>query len=174
MRKLITVSLGVLLIASIGCGGSGKSSASNVDLANVDAKKLNLTLTDVNDQEHNMRRNLGKVVILDFWDTWCGPCRKEIPHFIELYDEYKDQGFEMVGVAFARNGKDAVKKFTEQNKINYLSTIGNDQAYAIFGRPRSIPTTYIIDKNGEIAETVVGYRPKEFFESKIKALLAAS
>jgi cytochrome c biogenesis protein CcmG/thiol:disulfide interchange protein DsbE len=112
-------------------------------------------------------------VILDFWDTWCGPCRKEIPHFVELYDQYKDDGLEIVGVAFARKGNDAVKQFGEQYKINYTSAVFNDEAGQMFGRPRSIPTTFIINKQGEIAETVVGYRPKAFFEGKVKELLAA-
>jgi thiol-disulfide isomerase/thioredoxin len=171
MRKLFAISLGVLLIASVGCGESGKA---KVDIANVDAKNLNLTVMDVNDVEHNLRQHLGKVVIIDFWDTWCGPCKKEIPHFVDLYSQYKDQGFEVVGVAFGRNGKEAVKQFGTQIKMNYTNALFNDEAGNIFGRPRSIPTTFIIDKKGQIAEKVVGYRDKSYFENKIKELLAAS
>jgi len=171
MKRFVSITLGIMLIASIGCSGTAKK---EIDLANVDAGKLNLTLTDVNDQSHNLRQHLGKVVIIDFWDTWCGPCKKEIPHFVELYDEYNAQGLEIVGVAFGRKGKGAVKKFGEQYKINYTNAMFNDEAGAIFGRPRSIPTTYIIDRKGQIAEKITGFRNKEYFETRIKELLQAS
>lgn len=166
-RKLLIISLGILLLFAVGCSKKAEQTPA-------DAGKLNLTLVDVNDQEIDLRQHLGKVVILDFWDTWCGPCKKEIPHFIDLYDRYNSQGLEIVGVAFGRNGKNAVKSFGEQFKMNYPNTIFNDEAGRIFGRPRSIPTTYIIDKKGQIAETVVGYRDIGYFETKIKQLLAAS
>ena len=169
MNKLITITLGILFLGTLGCS----TKADNV-AANADAKKLNLTLMDVHDQEHNLREHLGKVVIIDFWDTWCGPCKKEIPHFVELYDRYNSEGLEIVGVAFGRNGKNAVKKFGDKYNINYANTMFNEEAGKLFGRPRSIPTTFIIDKKGEIAEKVVGYRDIKFFESKIKELLAAS
>lgn len=166
MKKLLFISLGTLLLFAVGCSKKVETPA--------DAGKLNLTLVDVNDQQLDLRQHLGKVVIIDFWDTWCGPCKKEIPHFIDLYDRYNSQGLEIVGVAFGRNGKGAVKSFSEQYRINYPSTMFNEDAGRIFGRPRSIPTTYIIDKKGQIAETVVGYRDISFFENKIKQLLAAS
>jgi thiol-disulfide isomerase/thioredoxin len=171
MKKLFAISLGILIIASVGCGESGKA---KVDVKNVDAKNLNLTVMDVNDVEINLRQHLGKVVIIDFWDTWCGPCKKEIPHFVDLYSQYKDQGLEIVGVAFGRNGKEAVKQFGVQYKMNYTNALFNEEAGTIFGRPRSIPTTFIIDKKGQIADKVVGYRDKIYFENKIKELLAAS
>jgi thiol-disulfide isomerase/thioredoxin len=168
MKKLAIISLGILLLFSVGC--SKKTEVA----VNTDAKNLNLTLMDVNDQELDLRQHLGKVVIIDFWDTWCGPCKKEIPHFVDLYDRYNSQGLEIVGVAFGRNGKAAVKSFGDQYKMNYSNTLFNDEAGALFGRPRSIPTTFIIDKKGEIAEKVVGYRDIKFFEDKVKELLAAS
>jgi thiol-disulfide isomerase/thioredoxin len=168
MKKLAIISLGILLLFAVGCSKKAEVSSS------ADAGKLNLTLMDVHDQEHDLRQHLGKVVIIDFWDTWCGPCKREIPHFVELYDRYSNEGLEIVGVAFARSGKNAVKSFGEKYNINYANTLFNDEAGRIFGRPRSIPTTFIIDKKGQIAEKVVGYRDIAFFENKIKELLAAS
>ncbi len=135
---------------------------------------LNFALMDINDRPVDMRKHLGKVVIVDFWDTWCGPCRKEIPHFVELYSQYQGKGLEIVGVAFGRQGKDAVRKFGDDMGINYTSTLFNEEAQKIFGAPNSIPTTFIIDQNGEIVEKVVGYRDKAFFEGKIKSLLKLS
>jgi cytochrome c biogenesis protein CcmG/thiol:disulfide interchange protein DsbE len=171
MRRIAALSLAVLLLVSIGCGQSGKDQAAAIPQ---DAKMLNMTLTDVNGSPINMRQHLGKVVILDFWDTWCGPCQREIPHFVELYNQYKDKGLVVVGVAFARQGSEAVKQFGGRVNMSYTNAIFNDEAKALFGSPPSIPTTYVIDQKGEINEKVVGYRDKSYFENKIKTLLKIS
>ncbi len=143
--------------------------------------------TNTNSQEYNQKYNAtfhsldgeaiqlsdyqGKVVILDMWDTWCPPCRMEIPHFIELYDEYGDQGFEMVGLAFGREGEQAVRKFVDDYGINYTSGLMSQDIVAKFGQPRSIPTTYVIDQNGNIYKKYIGYKDKSVFENDIKTLL---
>jgi thiol-disulfide isomerase/thioredoxin len=157
------------MLATVGCGKSADKTTGRAD-----AKMLNLTLVDVNNNTVDLSDHLGKVVIVDFWDTWCGPCKREIPHFVELYEEYQPQGLEIVGVAFARQGPLAVKKFSERYNINYACALMNEDARRLYGSPPSIPTTYIINQKGEISEKVVGYRPKEFFEQKIRALLDLS
>lgn len=170
MRKLISLFLMVFLSVQFGgCKPAAKSSS--VDIPK-DAKMLNLTLSDVDGGTVDLRQFYGKVVILDFWDTWCGPCRREIPHFAELYKEYQDDGFVMVGVAFARRGNQAVKDFGKQYGINYHNTIFNQDASRLYGKPPSIPTTFIINQQGELHKKVVGYRDKSFFEKEIKKLLA--
>lgn len=115
----------------------------------------------------------GKILLVDIWDTWCPPCKAEIPHFIELYDEYNDQGFEILGIAAGRNGKQAVKEFVKEYNVNYPNALGNAEVFQGFGGIRSIPTTFLIDKDGTIYKKYVGYRPKEVFENDIKALLAS-
>lgn len=167
MKRIALIALTVLAAVSIGCGQSGKTAVKTATNAN----SLSFAVNDVNDRAIDMRQHLGKVVIVDFWDTWCPPCKKEIPHFIELYSQYKGQGLEIVGVAFGRNGKEAVRQFTQQSGMNYTSALFNEEAQKIFGAPQSIPTTYIIDKKGNIVEKVVGYRDKSYFEEKVKALL---
>lgn len=164
MWRVIALSLAALMMISAGC----KETKPKVSK---DAKMLNFTLTDINNRKIDMRQHLGKVVIVDFWDTWCGPCRKGIPEFVELYNEYNPKGLEVVGVAFGRNGLDAVKQFSSDYKISYTSALFNEEAKSIYGSPPSIPTTYIIGRNGEVAEKVVGYRPKDYFEQKIRTLL---
>jgi thiol-disulfide isomerase/thioredoxin len=167
MVRLAAFTLAVLMVVSVGCGQSAKQLPR-------DAKSLSFTVTDLNDQPVDMRQFLGKVVIVDFWDTWCGPCRREIPHFVDLYAQYKPQGLEIVGVAFARQGKAAVKQFTSDFKINYTSALVSDEAVRLFGAPSGIPTTYIIDQNGNVVEKVIGYRDKSYFEQRIKSLLKIS
>ena len=166
MKRIAMVSLAILMVLAAGCASKPKTPKN--------ANSLNFAVMDVNDKPIDMRQHLGKVVIVDFWDTWCPPCRQEIPHFIELYSQYRGKGLEVVGVAFGRNGKEAVRQFTQDNGMNYTSTLFNEEAQKIFGAPQSIPTTYIIDQQGNVVEKVVGYRDKSYFEAKIKSLLKLS
>jgi len=156
--KIATVLLALALTISLGCSSAPKTPKN--------ANMLNFSVSDINDRPIDMRNYLGKVVIVDIWDTWCGPCRMEIPHFVDLYSRYKGKGLEIVGLALARQGKDAVKQFTTQNGMNYTSAIYNDEAQKLFEPPAGIPTTYIIDQNGNVVEKIVGARDKEYFEQK--------
>jgi peroxiredoxin len=111
----------------------------------------------------------GKVVILDFWATWCPPCRMEIPGFIDLQKSYGAKGLQVVGVALDQ--PDRVKSFVAANGINYPVVLGNNQIVSSYGGITGIPTTFLIDKEGRIVEKFEGMRPKETFETAIKKLL---
>lgn len=113
----------------------------------------------------------GHVIILDFWATWCGPCRQEIPGFVELYNQYRDKGLVIIGVSLDQQGWKAVKPFMQQFRINYPIVLGNNKVVNDYGGIRYIPTTFIIDRNGKIVEKVVGYHPKSYFQSRIQPLL---
>jgi len=132
---------------------------------------LNFTLKDLNGKEVDFSQFKGKVLIIDIWDTWCPPCRMEIPEFIELYSEYKDKGFLMIGVAIGREGINSVKNFIKEYKINYDNYIFDEKLFKIFGRFRGIPTTYVIDKDGKLYKKYTGYTAKSVFENDIKKLL---
>jgi len=113
----------------------------------------------------------GKVIILDFWATWCGPCRMEIPGFVELYAKYKDKGLEIVGVALDRGGELAVGPFAKQYGMNYIIVFGDRKITQKYGGIPGIPTTFIIDRDGNVVGKHIGYAPKEAFEGVIKKLL---
>ena len=113
----------------------------------------------------------GKVIILDFWATWCPPCREEIPHFIALYDKYKSKGLEIIGVALDRDGVAAVQPFAKEKGINYPIALGDEKIAQAYGGILGIPTTFVIDRQGRIVQKYVGYRDEQVFESAIQSLL---
>lgn len=109
----------------------------------------------------------GKVVLLNFWATWCGPCRREIPDLIQISKELAPRGVLVVGVALdqGENRTTVVSNFVEKNAMSYLQLIDNDafKLKSAFGGFQSIPTTFIIDRNGSIAQRIVGMQSKEAF-----------
>lgn len=114
----------------------------------------------------------GNVRIVDFWATWCPPCRKEIPHFQTLHETYGDKGLTVIGISLDKNGVEAVKPFAEQVKMTYTSVIGNPQIGQAYGGIQYIPTTFVIDKQGRIYQKYVGFNDYATFERDVKTLLA--
>ena len=170
MRRQIFATFAITaLILAIGCGGGEAQSTAKTNPNSV----LNFTLKNLDGEAVDLSQFHGKVVILDVWDTWCPPCRKGIPEFVQLYDQYKDQGLQIVGIALGRKGLPEVKKFVADYNVSYLNVIGEPIIYDIFGKISGIPTTFVIDKQGKIHNKYVGYRPKSVFENDVKQLLAS-
>ena len=113
----------------------------------------------------------GKVVILDFFATWCGPCKIEIPWFVEMERKNKDRGFSVLGVSMDDEGWEVVKPFLSDLGVNYRVVIGNDATASQYGGVDALPTTFIIDKEGRIAAVHVGLTGKKDFLDAIEQLL---
>lgn len=138
--------------------------------ADVSKPADDFTLTDINGIEKKLTDFKGKVVILDFWATWCPPCKMEIPHFVDLYSDYKVKGLEVVGVVLSWQNKQEIEKVIKENNINYTILLGNDEIMSIYDI-KAFPTTFVLDKNGTIVKRYIGYRKKEVFEQDIQGLL---
>ncbi len=125
----------------------------------------------------NLSDYKGKVVILDFWATWCPPCRKGIPDLIEIKKEMKGKDFEIIGISldsFTRGGatKDDVVPFIKSHGINYPIVLGDPSIAQRYGGIRSIPTSFVIDKEGYILSYYQGLVPKQRFLDDIKKAIA--
>ena len=176
-----------VMLGLVGCSGEAVSKKNEKQLSNdfqETAKIKNslpedvnwgnapdFTLLQLDGESFTLSSLKGKVIILDFWATWCPPCRKGIPDFIDLQEEYKEQGLEIVGVLLDQGKKSSLESKVEKMGINYIVVLGGREVTQAYGGVRAIPTTFIIDKDGNIIKKFVGYTPMSTFESEIKKLL---
>jgi peroxiredoxin len=146
---------------------TGAACAANAPHAN-----LAFTLKDTAGRDVRLADYRGKVLLLDFWATWCGPCRVEIPGFVQMYDKYKARGFEVVGVVVLDQFSNA-GPFARQFKMNYtiLNGDGRDDIEDAYGPLFALPTTFIISRDGRICHKHIGLTARETFETAIKSLL---
>jgi thiol-disulfide isomerase/thioredoxin len=130
----------------------------------------------VNGKEISLKDMKDHVLIVNYWATWCPACRDEVPGLIELYSEYKDKKFAVIGISVDKGGESVVKEFIEEFGINYPVIMNTKQLQSYFekaaGRPiRGIPMSAIIDRKGEVVSVHVGFRSKDIFEQEIQKLL---
>ena len=115
----------------------------------------------------------GHVLILDFFATWCQPCRLSIPHLVEMNRKYGKQGLQILGLSVDEDGERVIKAFTDEFRVNYPLALAGDPATVAFG-VRSVPVMYLVDKKGKIVEVYRGYSDDmaRSVEQSIKRLLA--
>ena len=113
----------------------------------------------------------GKVVVLDFWATWCAPCRGEIPGFIALQKKYAAQGFTVIGVSVDEAGLKTVRAFAEKKSVNYPVLLTDNKIVEAYGGIDGLPTTFIIDRSGHIVKQHLGFTDQTEIENEIKPLL---
>ncbi len=130
------------------------------------------TLQDINGVTHRLSDYRGKVVMLNFWATWCPPCIKEVPEYSELQTEYGPQGLQVLGIALDDEGLSRVKPWVAKHTVDYPILLPDSKVTAAYGDMASIPVTFIIDRKGIIRTSYVGIRKKDVVEGIIKPVLA--
>jgi cytochrome c biogenesis protein CcmG/thiol:disulfide interchange protein DsbE len=181
MSKKLRFSLviGLVVVASIGYGFFSTSEENTKRIADKSNQQQerkypiapDFALKDLDGNTVKLSDHKGKVVILDFWATWCGPCRYGIPAFIELQSEYGEDNLTILGISVDRGDLSVVPKFAKNFGINYPILYANYDVQIKYGPIRSLPTAFIVDKKGNVRDIAVGMRPKSYFKKVINSLL---
>ncbi len=170
LRCFFGALLAAVLLASA-CSSPRPVNAQSIKASKDRKQAPDFTLKDASGKTVHLSDYKGKAVVLDFWATWCGPCKLEIPWFIQFERKYKDRGLEVLGVASGDEGWDIVKPFADRMKINYRVVQGNDTVADLYGGIEALPTTFLIDRTGKIAAVHVGLAGKDDFENEIESIL---
>lgn len=160
-RNVLAVVGFVILAAGLFCAGrEGSETAPDFTLEDLSGKTL--TLSQFKD----------KVLVLNFWATWCPPCQAEIPDFVATYNRYRSKGLVIIGVSLDRLSAEDLSSFVEENRISYPIAFATEQIMADYKPGRYIPATIVIDKKGRIRSRNVGLMDQEVLESLFLKLLA--
>jgi peroxiredoxin len=169
-------SAAIVCVFLTGCSSAPQTAKAASGKSDGRKEAPDFTLQDANGATVRLSDYKGKVVLLDFWATWCGPCKVEIPWFIEFEQQYKDRGFAVLGVSMDEGGWDPIKDYITKEKINYRILLGNDPVGEAYGGVDSLPTTFLIDRDGRIAAKHEGIEPsngKDEIRDEIIRLLEA-
>jgi peroxiredoxin len=160
-----------LLGAALTTVGCSSFAAKETPIAAKERKvAADFTLTDANGVRVKLSDYKGKVVLLNFWATWCGPCNIEVPWFIDFEKRYEPHGLVVLGISMDDDW-DAVKPYLEAKKVNYPVALGNDHVAELYGGVGSLPTTFLIDRRGTIASMHVGLVSRATYQQEITYLL---
>jgi peroxiredoxin len=132
-----------------------------------------LALKDLRGRVVRLSDYRGKIVLLNFWATWCVPCRAEAPDLVSLQRDYGGKGLQVIGVSYPPNSRRAMRRFAREFKINYPILTGTRAVKALFTESETLPMTFVIDRRGRVREIIEGILLPEEFDGKIKPLLAA-
>jgi len=178
-KRWMVAAIAAVGLAAVAIGGAARGSRAGAGGDETQAcdpgakpANFNFTLKDLDGKDVSLASFKGKVVLLDFWATWCGPCKIEIPWFMEFHQKYKDRGFTVVGIS-SDDTIDKLKPFAAEYKMNYpvLQGLGRDDVHDAFGPVYGLPTTLLIGRDGRICKTHMGLKPKAQFEKEILGLL---
>ena len=172
MRKSLLTVVAVVLAIGIWEASHRRFSSSRLSgpPAAIHAAAPNFLLQDLDGKPLDLANYRGKVVLLDFWATWCTPCRDEIPHFVELQEKYREQGFQVIGISMDDDPK-PVREFYREFKMNYPVALGSEKVAEAYGGVLGLPITFLIDRDGRVAAKYTGAVEMNVVEQEIRSLL---
>jgi thiol-disulfide isomerase/thioredoxin len=185
MKKGFLVTLGVIALLTIMVWADRKFPAAGRPVANSstpagDASAPTVALKDLNDHDVTLAQYKGQIVLVNFWATWCEPCRTEIPWMIEFQKKYSPRGFTILGVSMDEEGKKAVQPFLDKERfdvngqkesMNYPILLGNDSLAEKFGGVMGLPTSMLYTRDGKKIRTIVGLVNHDDISKVIESLL---
>lgn len=190
MRRLLLLGFGLALLL-IGCGGddssqqatsSTESSSTTATTPSARAGKVrdvdpqpvpDLTLTTMDGSSINLAAQEGRVLLINFWATWCAPCREEIPDLMELHANLQPKGLTVIGVALDRGGAKVVKPYVDNHEINYPIVLdGDGNAESEMGPIYGLPTTLVVNPEGQIVKRVLGIFPVDKLKPTLEEMLS--
>ena len=179
-RFLRIAGLSLALALSAACGSKAQRSEQSVQASDphsaqaTDRKPApDFTLKDATGSPVKLSDLRGKVVLLNFWATWCGPCQLEIPWFVQFEQQFRSNGLEVVGVSMDEDGWKVVKPWVTAHKVNYRIVLGDESIGQLYGGVENLPTTYMIDREGKVAFVHVGLAGRDEYRDEIQKLLGA-
>lgn len=131
-----------------------------------------LSLKTIEGRAFHLSDYKGKVVLLNFWATWCPPCRQEIPELIKLQREFRGQGLQIIGITFPPEKTSRVSRFAHRTRMNYPIVIGTKQTKLMFAENETLPMTVVLDSNGHLRDVIEGIIFRDEFDEKVKPLLS--
>jgi len=183
-RTRIGIIAAIVVLGILGYGYLSDSSGTLLadEQSNKDSNKVkqeepkkfeapDFSLKNIAGEEVRLSDYRGKIVFINFWATWCGPCRHEVPAFVELQEEYGKDNLVILGISLDRGDLSVVPKFADEYRINYEVLYGDANVVQKYGGINSIPTTFIVDRDGYIRDGMVGFPGKDYFVQTIKNLM---
>ena len=161
---------GIVALCLLGLYVAGRRTAQTAKPAASGNAAPDFTVTDIDGKKFALSDSKGKVVLLDFWATWCTPCRAEIPHFVEMQQKYGPQGFQVIGISMDDDAK-PVKEFYRQFNMNYPVAVGDDKLAQSFGGVLGLPVNFIIDREGRIHAKYLGATDVSVIDKAVSELL---
>jgi len=173
--RLLAIALAALLTASCSPPPAAEAGSTAVEETGVcsaaePGKAPDCRLEDLDGHAVRLSDSAGRVTLVDFWATWCAPCREEIPMFKELHERYGDEGFTLLAISMD-DGSGVVREFVDEYQIPYLNVMGNDDVADAFGGVFGLPTAFLLDGEGRIVDRFMGPKPRKVLEDKIRELL---
>ena len=172
LSSLSSLILAILIGGSLSAPAAGQSSA-GPQQAPTERQRLapDFTLKKMNGEPFQLSEHRGEIIVLNFWATWCPPCKQEIPGFIALQKEFREQGVTFVGVSLDKDGFSSVRPYAEKMEINYPLVVDDGTVAAKYGGVRVLPSTVLIGPEGKIRHRKVGFFPEQQLRLQLKTLL---